>query len=48
MDLVHSLFFGIFLLILIYLGVKNANGVASIFSSAGTQSNTLIKTLQGR
>ncbi len=48
MTLIHSLAFGIFILILTYLGVKNAGGVTSIFNSGGTQLNTGIKTLQGR
>jgi len=48
MTLVHSLLFGIFILILVYLGVNNASGVTSIFSATGSQSNTIIKTLQGR
>lgn len=48
MSLLHSVFFGIFVLILVYLGVNNANGVYSIFSVTGNQSNQIIKTLQGR
>lgn len=48
MQLAHALSFGIFMLILVYLGVKNSTGVAAIFNVAGTQSNSIIKTLQGR
>lgn len=48
MQLMHALFFGIFVLILVYLGVKNANGVVSIFNATGSNGNTVIKTLQGR
>jgi hypothetical protein len=48
MSTVHAVFFGVFILILVYLGVMNASGVNSIFTTTGTQSNTLIRTLQGR
>jgi hypothetical protein len=48
MTLIHSIAFGMFLLILTYLGVKNAGGVTSIFNAGGTQINNISKTLQGR
>lgn len=48
MTLLHALFFGMFVLILIYLGVKNASGATSILTATGGQVNTLTKTLQGR
>ena len=48
MTLLHGVLFGIGMLILVYLGVKNAGAVASIFNATGTNSNTLITTLQGR
>lgn len=48
MSLVHSVLFGIGMLILIYLGVKNADGVAKIFTAGGTQGTGVIKSLQGR
>lgn len=48
MKLVHGVLFGIGLLILMYLAVTNADGVAKIFN-AGTPALTgSIKTLQGR
>jgi hypothetical protein len=48
MSLLHGLLLGMALLILVYLGVKNAGGVAQIFNSGGPQVNNTIKTLQGR
>lgn len=48
MDFVKAVGFGIFILIMIYLGVKNAGGVTAIFNSGGSVINTGIKTLQGR
>lgn len=48
MELLHALAFGIFVLILMYLGLSNSGGVAAIFNSGGPQLNTTIKTLQGR
>ena len=48
MQLVHAIAFGMFILILIYLGLMNSNGVVAIFTSGGGQINTLTKTLQGR
>lgn len=48
MNLVHSVLFGIGMLILIYLGVKNSDGVAKVFTAGGTQGTNAIKALQGR
>jgi uncharacterized membrane protein YuzA (DUF378 family) len=48
MKLIHGILIGIGGLILVYLGVNNPNGVATIFGAAGSQTNTLVKTLQGR
>ncbi len=48
MSVIHGIFFGIGMLILTYLVVKNADGVASIFSSGGPQLGNTIKALQGR
>lgn len=48
MTLLHALLVGMGLLILVYLGVKNAGGVAQIFNAGGPQVINGIKTLQGR
>jgi hypothetical protein len=48
MQLMHAIGLGFFLLILVYLGVTNAAGVASIFNAGGTQGVNLTKALQGR
>lgn len=48
MNLLHSVLFGIGMLILLYLAVKNADGVAKIFNATGTQGGNVIKSLQGR
>ncbi len=48
MSLLHGVFFGMGMLILVYLGVKNSSGVVAIFNSAGTQASAVSKTLQGR
>jgi len=48
MQTIHAVFFGIFILILVYLGVTNAGGVADIFQTTGTQTIAGIKALQGR
>lgn len=48
MSLLHGIAFGMGMLILVYLGVKNANGVASIFNAGGSQTSNVIKALQGR
>ena len=45
---IHAILFGIFLLVFVYLVVMNASGASGILSSTGTQSSTLIRTLQGR
>lgn len=48
MQLIHAIAFGIFILILTYLGLANSGGVVAIFNSGGPQVITGIKTLQGR
>lgn len=48
MQLAHAIGFGIFLLILTYLGVKNADGVGTIFKSGSQAAVPLITSLQGR
>lgn len=48
MNLVHSLMFGMGMLILLYLAVKNADGVAKIFNAGGPQVINTVKSLQGR
>lgn len=48
MSLLHGVLFGIGMLILFYLGVKNAGGVAQIFKATGDNSVPIIKVLQGR
>jgi hypothetical protein len=48
MELVHALLFGSALLIALYLGVKNAGGVAQIFNSGSAAYVSGVKTLQGR
>lgn len=48
MSVLHSILFGMFVLILIYLAVKNASGATGILTATGTEANTLTKTLQGR
>lgn len=48
MTLLHGVLVGMGLLILVYLGLKNAPGVVSIFNSTGTNTVNITKTLQGR
>lgn len=48
MNLLQVVLTGMGLLILVYLGVKNAPGVVSIFNATGTQASNVTKTLQGR
>lgn len=48
MTVIHAFMVGCFFLILVYLGVKNKDGVVAIFNSGGTQTNNIIKSLQGR
>jgi hypothetical protein len=48
MTLLHALGVGFFILILVYLGVKNANGVVAIFNAGGQNTNQIVKSLQGR
>lgn len=46
MNVVKGLLVGIGTLILVYLGVKNAPAVVSIFNATGKQSVSLINQLQ--
>jgi hypothetical protein len=48
MKLLHGVFLGMALLILVYLGVKNAPGVVAIFNSTGSNTVNITKSLQGR
>lgn len=48
MNLLQTVLTGMGVLILVYLGVKNAPGVATVFNSGGTQAGHIIKDLQGR
>jgi len=48
MTLIHAILVGLGLLIALYLGVKNANGVGSVFSSGGSALVNETKALQGR
>ncbi len=48
MKLIHAVLFGLGMLILVYLGVKNASGATSILSAGFNGTNTLVTTLQGR
>lgn len=48
MSLVHGLLFGMGMLILVYLGVKNADGVTAVFNATGSNTNNIVRTLQGR
>lgn len=48
MTLIHGFLFGAGMLILTYLAVKNADGVAKIFNAGGPQVGNTIKALQGR
>lgn len=48
MQLLHAFFFGVFLLILFYLGVKNGNATVGILNAGGTNFIKGVSTLQGR
>lgn len=48
MQLAHAIGFGIFILILAYLGLKNADGAATLFKGASSAGVPLITALQGR
>jgi len=48
MQLIHAIAFGMFVLIFLYLAVKNADGFTGIMKGAFTGVNTLTTTLQGR
>lgn len=48
MSLLHAIFFGIFILILTYLGLHNANGTVAVLNSGGNQLTHETSVLQGR
>lgn len=48
MSLIHSVAFGIGMLILAYLAFRNAGGVAQIFGATSSGIVNVSKTLQGR
>lgn len=48
MSLLHALLLGFFILIALYLGTKNAGGVAQIFNAGGPQVVKITEALQGR
>jgi hypothetical protein len=48
MKLLHGIFLGMGLLILVYLGVRNKDGVVAIFNSTGQNTIGITKALQGR
>lgn len=45
---IHAIGLGFGVLIALYLGLTNASGIASIFSSGGPQVVSITKALQGR
>lgn len=48
MELIHAVAFGMFVLIFLYLAVKNADGFTGIMKGAFGGVTTLTSTLQGR
>lgn len=48
MKVIHLIVLLFFVSILLYLGLKNANGVATIFKAGSPAVNSLASTLQGR
>ena len=48
MQLMHAVFFGMFVLIFLYLAVKNADGFTGIMKAGFGGVTTLTSTLQGR
>jgi hypothetical protein len=48
MQTIHAIAFGMFVLIFLYLAVKNADGFTGILKSGFSGINTLATTLQGR
>lgn len=48
MPLMHAIAFGMFVLIFLYLAVKNADGFTGILKSGFTGVQNLTTTLQGR
>ena len=48
MTLLHALAFGLFILILAYLTLKNAPGAVSVLNAGGSQLSNETKVLQGR
>ncbi len=47
-EVIHAIFFGIFLLILTYLALKNSTGAVAVLNAGGTQLSNESKVLQGR
>lgn len=48
MKTIHALILGMLILIGLYLGLKNATGVAQIFNAGGPAVTNGVKALQGR
>ncbi len=48
MQLLHAFFFGVFLLILFYLGVKNGSATVAVLNAGGSNFVKGVSTLQGR
>ncbi|HVB23628.1 MAG TPA: hypothetical protein VNG51_16945 [Ktedonobacteraceae bacterium] len=48
MKLVHAIFFGIFILIMLYLGLSNGSAATSILGSGSNALTSETKILQGR
>jgi hypothetical protein len=48
MKLVHAVFFGIFILILAYLGLHNSVATVAVLNSGGSQLSHETSVLQGR
>lgn len=48
MKLVHFIFFMFFVSIILYLGLKNSDGVVAIMKQGGPTTVDITKALQGR
>jgi len=48
METIHALFFGMFVLIFLYLAVKNADGFTGIMKAGFSGMQGMTTTLQGR
>lgn len=48
MQLIHAVFFGIFILIMLYLGLSHGSAATSILGSGSSALVSETKTLQGR